>query len=59
MSFEKATNTRPFIAFVGSYKGQPFVFTLNLEPIAGTETMSLEIVDTIHDIVRPFNGEPL
>ena len=55
MSYEEATNTRPFIGFVGSFKGQPFVFQLNLEPIPNTEP--LEIVDTIQDIVRPFNGE--
>ena len=55
MSFEEATNTRPFVGFVGSYKGQPFVFQLNLEPIPNTEP--LEIVDTIQDIVRPYNGE--
>ena len=56
MSFEEATNTRPFVGFVGSYKGQPFVFQLNLEPIPDTEP--LEIVDTIQDVVRPYNGEP-
>ncbi len=56
MSFEEATNTRPFVGFVGSYKGQPFVFQLNLEPIPNTEP--LEIVDTIQDVVRPYNGEP-
>ena len=55
MSYEEATNTRPFIGIVGSFKGQPFVFQLNLEPIPDTEP--LEIVDTIQDIVRPFNGE--
>ena len=55
MSFEEATNTRPFIGIVGSFKGQPFVFQLNLEPIPDTEP--LEIVDTIQDIVRPYNGE--
>ena len=55
MSFEEATNTRPFIAFVGSFKGQPFAFQLNLEPIPDTEP--LEIVDTIQDVVRPINGE--
>lgn len=55
MSFEEATNTRPFVGFVGSYKGQPFVFQLNLEPIPNTEP--LEILDTIQDVVRPFNGE--
>jgi len=55
MSFEEATNTRPFIGFVGSFKGKPFVFQLNLEPIPNTEP--LEIVDTIQDIVRPFNGD--
>lgn len=56
MSFEEATNTRPFVGFVGSYKGQPFVFQLNLEPIPNTEP--LEILDTIQDVVRPFKGEP-
>ena len=56
MSYEEATNTRPFIGIVGSFKGQPFVFQLNLEPIPDTEP--LEIVDTIQDIVRPYNGEP-
>jgi hypothetical protein len=55
MSYEEATNTRPFIAFVGSYRGQPFVFQLNLEPIPNTEP--LEILDTIQDEVRPVNGE--
>ena len=55
MSFQESTNTRPFVGFVGSYKGQPFVFQLNLEPIPDTEP--LEIVDTIQDIVRPYNGE--
>ena len=55
MSFEEATNTRPFIGFVGSFKGQPFVFQLNLEPIPNTEP--LEILDTIQDEVRPYNGE--
>ena len=55
MSFEEATNTRPFVVFVGTYKGQPFVFQLNLEPIPSTEP--LEILDTIQDVVRPFNGE--
>jgi hypothetical protein len=55
MSFQEATNTRPFIGFVGSFKGQPFVFQLNLEPIPNTEP--LEILDTIQDVVRPFNGE--
>lgn len=55
MSFEEATNTRPFVCFVGTYKGQPFVFQLNLEPIPSTEP--LEILDTIQDVVRPFNGE--
>ncbi len=55
MSFEEATNTRPFVGFVGSFKGQPFVFQLNLEPIPNTEP--LEILDTIQDVVRPFNGE--
>ena len=55
MSYEEATNTRPFIAFVGSYKGQPFVFRLNLEPIPDTEP--LEIWDTLQGIVRPFNIE--
>ena len=55
MSFEEATNTQPFIAFVGSYKGQRFVFKLNLEPIPDTEPS--EILDTIQDVVRPFNGE--
>lgn len=57
MSFQESTNTRPFVGFVGSYKGQPFVFQLNLEPIPGTETEPLEILDTIQDIVRPFNRE--
>lgn len=55
MSFEEATNTRPFVGIVGSYKGQPFVFQLNLEPIPDTEP--LEILDTIQDTVRPINGE--
>ena len=55
MSYEEATNTRPFIGFVGSFKGQPFVFQLNLEPIPDTEP--LEILDTIQDEVRPYNGE--
>ena len=55
MSYEEATNTRPFIGFVGSFKGKPFVFQLNLEPIPNTEP--LEILDTIQDVVRPFNGE--
>jgi hypothetical protein len=57
MSFQESTNTRPFVGFVGSYKGQPFVFQLNLEPIPGTETEPHEILDTIQDIVRPFNRE--
>jgi len=55
MSFEQATNTRPFIVFIGSYKRQPFVFQLNLEPIP--DTPAFEILDTINDIVRPNNGE--
>ena len=55
MSYEEATNTRPFVGFVGSYKGQPFVFQLNLEPIPDTEP--LELLDTIQNVVRPFNGE--
>jgi hypothetical protein len=55
MSFQESTNTRPFVGFVGSYKGQPFVFQLNLEPIPNTEP--LEILDTIQDVVRPYNGE--
>lgn len=55
ISYEESTNTRPFIGFVSSYKGQPFVFQLNLEPIPNTEP--LEILDTIQDVVRPYNGE--
>ena len=55
MSFQESTNTRPFVGFVGLYKGQPFVFQLNLEPIPDTEPS--EIWDTIQNVVRPINGE--
>lgn len=55
MSFQESTDTRPFIGFVGSYKGQPFVFQLNLEPIPDTEP--LEIIDTLKNEVRSIPGE--
>ena len=55
MSFEQATNTRPFIGFVGTYKDKPFAFQLHLEPIPDTEPW--EILDTIKDEVRPITGE--
>lgn len=57
MSYEQATNTLPFVGFVGSYKGLPFAFQLNLEPIPDTEPS--EVLDTIQDEVRAINGELL
>ena len=45
----------PLLGITGNYFGQAFVLRIHLEPVAGSETR--EIVDTLRNEVRPFEGQ--
>jgi len=44
----------PFVGVRGTYKEQPFVLMIHLQPIADTEPV--EIIDTIKNTTRAING---
>ena len=56
MTYSLKHDVQPFIAIVGIYRGKPFAMRIHMEP--DPQTTPIEIVDTLQDKVRPFDGEP-